>query len=118
MNISTAKLAKTSLIIGLLIFCKISYAGKVSKAFEALQVYNYATKDVRCNINFDRVGGETDILKLTYSSANRDIPVGMVGEWKVNVNVQKTATSEAHIYTSNINCGEFSKQYDLVVTVQ
>lgn len=85
-----------------------------------MRAYNlhYATKDVRCSINFDRVGGENGILKFTYSSANRDIPIGMIGEWKISINAPKTATPEANIYTSNINCVEFSKQSDLVVTVE
>lgn len=84
-----------------------------------LQVYNYATNDVNCSINFNYVGEEADdVIKFRYSSANRDIPIGMVGEWSISISTPKTAMPNVYIYTSNINCGAFSKQSDLVIDVE
>ncbi|MFH1916251.1 MAG: hypothetical protein ABIJ21_03225 [Nanoarchaeota archaeon] len=80
-----------------------------------LQVYNYATADVTCTIGFTSSGG--DPLEFKYSAANREIPVGMVGEWKINIKAPKTISPEVYIYTSDINCVDFTKQSDVVVTV-
>jgi len=79
-----------------------------------LQVYNYASKDVKCNINFN----SEDEVDFVYSSVNRDIPMGMVGEWKVSINAPSNLASKSYIYTADIDCGEYSKQSDLIVIVE
>ncbi|MBN2458960.1 hypothetical protein JXB28_01635 [Candidatus Woesearchaeota archaeon] len=83
----------------------------------ALQVYNYVSDDVRCTLSFTKVGGIDD-LDFMYSATNRDIPVDMVGEWKISLQTTKSTAPGAYMYTANINCGEFSKQEDLVVEIR
>jgi hypothetical protein len=83
-----------------------------------LQVYDYAEKDVLCNLGFDSVGqGDSSTIIFTYATTNTNIPVGMVGEWKINVNAPKTIAPDVYMYRLNIDCEEFSKQSDIIITV-
>lgn len=83
-----------------------------------LQVYNYAEKDVLCNLGFDSGGqGDSNSIIFTYATTNTNIPMGMVGEWKINVNAPKTTAPNVYMYRLNINCEEFLKQSDIIITV-
>ena len=44
--------------------------------------------------------------------------MGMVGEWKVSINAPSNLASKSYIYTADIDCGEYSKQSDLIVIVE
>ncbi|MBS1266995.1 MAG: hypothetical protein MAG795_00965 [Candidatus Woesearchaeota archaeon] len=81
-----------------------------------LQIFNYAASNVTCSINFD-LDAEEEFVEFRYSKANRPIPVGMVGGWTIGVVAPKTTPSDLYIYTVNIECEEFSKQSDILVTI-
>jgi hypothetical protein len=84
-----------------------------------LQVYNYVTKDVTCSLNFTYVGDKAaDSLQFVFSKANKAIPVDMVGEWKISIKASAKVAPDTYMYSANIDCGEFSRQSDLVITVQ
>jgi len=95
---------------------EIVLAAGQSKAL-ALQVYNYASGDAACTLAFTKVAGADD-LNFIFSATNRDIPVDMVGEWKISLQTSKTTTPDAYMYTANINCQEFSKQEDIIVEIR
>ncbi len=81
-----------------------------------LEIYNYATSGVKCTIGFKP--GDKDVVKFIYSSANREIPVGEVGKWEIIVKAPKTTAPNVYLYTAKINCGEFSKDADLIINVK
>jgi len=84
-----------------------------------LQVFNYADKDVMCNLVFNPVVNTgTDAVKFVYATTNRAIPVNMVGEWKIRVEALRTAIPDVYMYTLNINCTQFSNQQDIFITVK
>lgn len=82
-----------------------------------LYVYNYADSDVECTISIIPATQENPVT-ISHSTANRPIPVGMVGQWLLSVEVPRNAPTGAILYTSNINCGSFTQQEDLAIQVE
>jgi hypothetical protein len=81
-----------------------------------LQIYNSFDEDVSCKIQF--APGEKDDLEFVYASANRPIPPGMVGEWKISVGAPRSLTSDVYVYTANIDCVSFKSSKDIMITVE
>ena len=82
-----------------------------------MQVYNYVTQDVMCTFDFMNSDGQPDVIDFSYSAANRPIPPGMVGQWKVLLSTPENTPQRTYIYAADVDCGEFVWQTDIVVTV-
>lgn len=87
----------------------------------SLEVYNYAAKDVNCDIKITPNDPATETnaaIKFLYAESNRPIDAGMVGHWDINVESGRASVPGTYLYTASANCGEFSKTVDLFVTVK
>ncbi len=82
-----------------------------------LQIYNYETVDIECNINFIKDPDKAD-LNIVYSKTNRPIPVGMVGQWMINVASPKTKPTGVYLYRLDNDCGEFQHQMDYMIGLE
>ncbi len=70
-----------------------------------------------CNLDIQSVQDEEGIDFL-YAVANRPIDVGMVGEWKINIDIGKSFGAKSYMFTITADCGEFTQSEDFVVAVK